>query len=131
VGVGAFFMAGKHLRFQCPLCRMICAPGRLDVPPAPICFQTVEYQSAGRGRGRYHWEDAPDSAESRCVLLALQFRLEQALVDVELALGVHGLPLALPPLSVDLDVARAVRLSPFRRHRFSLARHALIAPNRV
>jgi len=105
---------------------MICSPGRLGAPPVPIHFQTVEYLSSGRGTGRFHWADAPDSPESRSVLVALQFRLVQALADVELALGF--LP---PSLSVDLRVARSVDLAPFRRYRLSPARHSLISPIRA
>lgn len=105
---------------------MICSPGRLAAPPVPIHFQTVEYLSSGRGKGRYHWEDAADSPEGRSILLSLQSRLVQALADVELALGL----LPQPFYSVGLRIACAVRLSPALSHQVSPARHALMSPTR-
>jgi len=88
---------------------MICSPGRLAVSPGPLRFQTVEYLSSGRGKGRYHWADAPDSPEGQSVLRALRFRLVRALADVELALGplYPPSPVPFPVVSVSKPVALA------------------------
>jgi len=79
---------------------MICSPGRLAVSPGPIRFQTVEYLSSGRGKGRFDWADAPDSPEGQSVLLVLRSRLVQALADVELALGLLPPPSTVVPFPV-------------------------------
>jgi len=90
---------------------MICSPGRLAVSPGPIRFQTVEYLSSGRGKGRYHWADAPDSPEGQSILLALRSRLVQALADVELALGLLPSPFTIPfPVVAALQPVALARL---------------------